>query len=63
MIEAKRVLPGVTAHTRNWDRGLQDATRLGRQMARTLDVNRGSYPLWQMPFVYKRLTCFEFPKP
>lgn len=63
LIEAERVLPGVAAHTRHWDRALRDATRLGHRLVRALEVDRGLYPLWQMPFIYKRLTCFEFPRP
>jgi len=62
LIEAQRVLPGVAAHTRHWDRALKDADRLGRRMVRAMETSRGPYPLWQMPFVYKRLTCFEFPR-
>lgn len=61
--EVERVLPGVAAHARHWDHALRDAERLGRAMARALQTNLGPYPLWQMPFVYKHLTCFEFPRP
>lgn len=60
--EAERVLPGVAGHTRRWEQASKDAANLGSQLARVLEKGRGSYPLWQMPFVYKRLTCFEFPR-
>lgn len=63
LMEAERVLPGVAAHTRHWDRALRDAAGLGRRLVGALEVDRGSYPLWQMLFIYKRLTCFEFPRP
>ncbi|HCC78529.1 MAG: hypothetical protein A2X25_09435 [Chloroflexi bacterium GWB2_49_20] len=63
LIEAERVLPGMAAHTHHWDQALRQATSLGRKLARALEVKQGSYPLWQMPFIYKRLTCFEFPRP
>jgi len=62
LIEAERVLPGVAAHTRRWDRALKDADRLGRRMLRALESSAGPYPLWQMLFIYKRRTCFEFPR-
>ena len=61
LMEADRVLPGVAAHTRHWDRAVRDAADTGRRLVDALEVNRGRYPLWQLPFVYKRRTCFEFP--
>lgn len=61
--EVGRVLPGLAAHARHWDRALSAAERLGRDMTRALQMNQGMYPMWQMPFVYKHLTCFEFPRP
>lgn len=61
--ECDRVLTGVAAHTRRWNRALADASRLGINLVRALEKNQGPYPLWQMPFIYRRLTCFEFPRP
>lgn len=61
--EAERVLPGVAAHTRQWGRAIEDSARLGREMVSALGKVRGPHHVWQMPFVYKRLTCFEFPRP
>ncbi|SNQ60477.1 hypothetical protein [Candidatus Methanoperedens nitratireducens] len=45
-----------------WDDAIEDADRLGKKLIGELEKNKGSYPLWQMPFIYKKLTCFEFPK-
>ncbi|MDD5616481.1 MAG: flavodoxin family protein [Candidatus Methanoperedens sp.] len=60
--ECDRVLMGVSVHTRRWDKALEDADRLGKKLVEELEKNKGPYPLWQMPFIYKRLTCFEFPR-
>ncbi len=60
--ECERVLTGIAAHTRDWDDALGDADRLGKKLIEELEKNKGQYPLWQMPFIYKRLTCFEFPR-
>ncbi len=60
--ESERVLPGMAVHTRQWDRAQQKAAKLGRRMVEALERRAGPYPLWQMPFVYKRRTCFEFPR-
>lgn len=60
--ECDRVLTGIAAHTRHWDDAVEDADRLGKRLIEELEKNKGAYPLWQMPFIYKRLTCFEFPK-
>lgn len=61
--ECERVLTGMAAHTRLWDKALEDADRLGRKLIGELEKNKGPYPLWQIPLIYKRLTCFEFPRP
>ena len=61
--ECDRVLTGMAAHTRQWDKALEDAGRLGKRLIEELEKNKRPYPLWQMPFIYKRLTCFEFPRP
>ena len=53
---------GVAAHTRHRDIALEDADRLGKKLVEELEKNKGPYPLWQMPFIYKRLTNFEFPR-
>ncbi len=60
--ECDRVLMGVAAHTRRWDKALENADGLGRKLIEELEENKGPYPLWQMPFIYKRFTCFEFPR-
>ncbi len=60
--ECDRVLTGMAAHTRQWDKALEDADRLGKKLIKELEKNKGPYPLWQMPVIYKRLTCFEFPR-
>ncbi|MCX9010484.1 MAG: NAD(P)H-dependent oxidoreductase [Candidatus Methanoperedens sp.] len=60
--ECDRVLMGVPAHTRRWDKALEDTNRLGKSLIEELEKNKGPCPLWQMPFIYKRLTCFEFPR-
>ncbi len=60
--ECDRVLMGVAAHTRHRDIALEDADRLGKKLVEELEKNKGPYPLWQMPFIYKRLTNFEFPR-
>jgi multimeric flavodoxin WrbA len=60
--EAERVLPGLAAHTRNWDYAQRDAARLGRRMVEALGAGAEPYPLWQMPLIYKRRTWFEVPR-
>jgi multimeric flavodoxin WrbA len=60
--DCDRVLMGVVAHTRSWDRAIEDVSRLGEKLIRVLEKKRGTYPMWQMPFIYRRLTCFEFPR-
>jgi len=61
--ECDRVLTGMAVHTRQWDKALEDADRLGKWLIEELEKNKGPYPMWHMPFIYKRLTCFEFPRP
>lgn len=61
--ECERVLTGVRAHSTRWDRAVRDANRLGKELVRALNRHRGPYAIWQMPMVYRRLTCFEFPRP
>jgi hypothetical protein len=60
--ECDRVLTGMAAHTRQWDEAIKAAGRLGKKLIEELEKNKGPYPMWQMPFIYKKLTCFEFPK-
>ncbi len=60
--ECDRVLMGVAAHTGHWDKAKEEADKLGGKLIQELEKSKGSYPMWQMPFIYRRLTCFEFPR-
>ncbi|MGA2380964.1 MAG: flavodoxin family protein [Spirochaetia bacterium] len=61
--EAARVFPGLAAHAREGQVVLARAAQLGRRLVAVSRRAQAPYPLGQMALVYKRRTCFEFPRP